>query len=191
MQEEKMNKQHKKIYEESKRNKINNLHKEKKHRTTKGHFELLIHPSQQDHFNHKVKNSHIQGRRADLDHANRLAYPKERKPARLKGLQWTEPQAQAETVKILKTSGRRKVTPLFVTPVPPKGLSGKMREFGFKFSENDFRHWWILMAADRVHVVEDLISDMRRGVFPKILTKMGKSGRLKYPGKSFLTSSLH
>jgi hypothetical protein len=118
--------------------------------------------------------AHIKGWGADLDPADRPGYPKERMPARLPGLHWDEPEQQPETVKILCSTERdSKLTPVFGTTVPPKGLSGLMREAAFKFSENDLRHWLILLAADRTNMVEGLAEDLVHGHIPNVLGEMG------------------
>ena len=54
------------------------------------------------------------------------------------------------------------VTPVFGTSVPPSGLSGMLRRRAFRRSENDVRHWMMLLLADRVNVVEGLLEDLRR-----------------------------
>ncbi|MCS4509224.1 hypothetical protein [Xylophilus ampelinus] len=118
--------------------------------------------------------AHIKGWGADLDPADRPAYPKERMPARLPGLHWDEPEQQPVTVKILGSTERDgKPTPVFGTTVPPAGLSGVMRGVAFRYSENDLRHWLILLAADRTNVVEGLIDDLLHGHVPNVLGEMG------------------
>ncbi len=57
--------------------------------------------------------SHIQGWGADLDPVNRPAYPKERIPARLKGIHWDHPEQQKQTVEILRSNERPDITPVF------------------------------------------------------------------------------
>ena len=93
---------------------------------------------------------HITGWGADLDHANRPAYPMERTPPRLQGIPSLVPQLQK--VEILRSNERPGLTPVFGTSTPPSGLSGMLRRAAFKFSENDLRHWLILLFADRVNV---------------------------------------
>lgn len=36
------------------------------------------------------------------------------------------------------------------------------RRAAFRYSENDLRHWLMLMGADRVNVVEGMAGDVRR-----------------------------
>src|SRR5688572_26036887 len=91
---------------------------------------------------------HIQGWGADLDRSKRPAVPMERTPPRLEGRPG-EPEPQPQHMKVFHSNERPGMTPLFGTSSPPSGLSGLMRSVAFKFSENDLRHWFILLFADR------------------------------------------
>ena len=124
--------------------------------------------------------AHIAGWGADLDHENRPAYPKERTPPRLEGVHWDEPEQQAQTVEILHSTERPNVTPVFGTTLPPSGLSGKLREYAFTYSENDIRHWMLLLLADRINMGEGLIDDLSKGRVPNILSEMGWKAEWKY-----------
>ena len=124
--------------------------------------------------------SHILGWGADLDHANRPAYPMERTPPRLEGVHWNEPAQQPESVKILHSTERPGLTPIFGTTVPPSGISGRLREVAFKFSENDIRHWMLLLFADRVNMVEGIGSDLSRGHIPNLFAETGMRSEFKY-----------
>jgi hypothetical protein len=124
--------------------------------------------------------THIEGWGADLDHANRPAYPMERMPARPIGVHWEQPEQQVQTVKVFQSNERPNMTPIFGTTVPPKGFSGILRAAGFKFTENDIRHWLLLLFADRVNVVEGVISDLSRGHIPNLYEEMGWKSEFKY-----------
>jgi hypothetical protein len=104
---------------------------------------------------------HIEGWGADLDPADRPAVPKERTPPRLENVHWDVPEQQALRVEILHSTERPGITPVFGTACPPSGLSGALRRRAFRHSENDVRHWLMLLAADRVNVVEGLLTDAR------------------------------
>ena len=95
---------------------------------------------------------------ADLDHARRPAVPMEHMPPRLEGAR-PDPVQQAETVEILHSIERPGITPVFGTSVPPRGLSGWMRRRAFRRSESDIRRWMMLLAADRVDVVESIVGE--------------------------------
>jgi len=129
----------------------------------------------------KERFAHIPGWGADLDIANRPAYPKERLPARLPGLHWDQPAQQGTSVEVLCSTERdSKITPVFGSTVPPSGLSGVMRRLAFKYSENDLRHWMILLAADRTNVVEGVASDLMHGHIPNVLGEMGIGAAWKH-----------
>jgi hypothetical protein len=113
----------------------------------------------------------IPGWGADLDPANRPAYPKERMPPRL-DVPWERPEQQTSEVLVLHSTERPGITPVFGTSVPPSGLSGLLRKRAFRRSENDLRHWLMLMLADRVNVVEGLASDWRRAPRGKQLASL-------------------
>ena len=63
---------------------------------------------------------------------------------------------------------------------PPSGLSGTIRRAAFKFSENDVRHWLLLLFADRINVCEGLVEDLTKGHIPHVLDEMGWKAELKY-----------
>lgn len=124
--------------------------------------------------------AHIIGWGADLDHKNRPAYPMERTPARLQGVSLQAPEQQTEMVKILCSNERPHITPIFGTTVPPSGLSGKLREFAFKYSENDLRHWLILLFADRINMFEGVATDLSCGHIPNLFAETGMKSEFKY-----------
>lgn len=130
----------------------------------------------------------IPGWGVDLDPADRPAVPKERMPARLPGLHWDEPEMQPRSVEVLLSTERfGKMTPLHGSTVPPSGASGALRRLGFKYSENDLRHWLILLAADRANMVEGLIDDLAHGHIPNLVDEMGLRSAWKYDRKRVVT----
>lgn len=137
----------------------------------------------------------VQGWGADLDPANRPAVPKERTPPRLDNVHWDAPEAQARTVEVLHSTERPGLTPVFGTTVPPSGVSGVMRRAAFRYSENDLRHWLMLLAADRVNVVEGLLEDLAHGHVPNIFAEMGgpaewKHNRAGFVRKAFIAGAV-
>ena len=55
------------------------------------------------------------------------------------------------------------LTPVFGTACPPKGLSGRIRDYAYQYSEGTNRHWMTLVLADRVDVLESLVSGVFTG----------------------------
>lgn len=128
-----------------------------------------------------TKFAHIKGWGSDLDHANRPAYPKERTPPRLDPpVQWKAPEMQPRYVEVLRSTERPAMTPVFGSGQPPRGLSGGMRRFAFGYSENDLRHWLLLLLADRIDVGEGLVEDLASGHLPRIYAEMGGRAELKH-----------
>ena len=116
----------------------------------------------------------IQGWGADLDRKNRPGVPMERTPPRfLEGKHWDQPEQQKQDIEVFVSPERPGITPVFGTSVPPKGLSGLIRRYAYKLTENDIRHFMLLLLADRVNVVEGIGQDLRRGHVPNVLAEMG------------------
>lgn len=122
---------------------------------------------------------HINGWGADLDHKNRPGVPMERTPPRFINQPGNLPQ-QEERVEVLVSPERPGITPLFGTAQPPSGLSGMIRRLAFKATENDLRHWLLLLLADRVNVVEGIADDLAHGKIPNVLGEMGVKAELKH-----------
>ncbi|HYD75202.1 hypothetical protein [Ramlibacter sp.] len=118
---------------------------------------------------------HVPGWGADLDPADRPAYPKERTPPRLDNVHWQSPAAQRNRhgIVVLHSNERPGLTPIYGTSTPPRGLSGLLRRLAFRYSENDLRHWLVLLAADRVNVGEGLLDDLAHGHLPNLYREMG------------------
>jgi len=129
---------------------------------------------------------HIHGWGADVDPQNRPAYPKERTPPRLDNVHWDEPEQQHPPHTIHHSTERPGITPVFGTSVAPSGVSGKMRDVAFRYSENDLRHWLILLGADRVNMVEGLLDDLAHGHVPNLWKEMGLASEWKYNRAGFI-----
>jgi len=117
--------------------------------------------------------AHIQGWGADLDRKDRPGVPMERTPPRFINVPDGDPKPQEERVEVLVSTERPGRTPLFGTVQPPSGLSGMIRRQAFKLTENDVRHWLLLLVADRVNMVEGIGEDLASGKIPNVLAEMG------------------
>jgi len=143
-----------------------------------GHAHAHAHPLQGDMAEgprrpSREELSHIEGWGADLDRKNRPAIPMERTPARFIHPHEGKLPQQPENVEILVSTERPGITPIFGTAQPPKGLSGMIRRVAYNWSENDLRRWLLLLAADRVNVVEGIGEDLVHGKVPNVLAEMG------------------
>jgi hypothetical protein len=122
----------------------------------------------------------INGWGADLDRKNRPAVPMERTPPRFIHVPEGQPVQQAQTVEVFCSPERPGITPIFGTAQPPKWLSGAIRRLAYKLPENDLRHWLMLIAADRVNMVEGIVDDLRHGHVPNVLGEMGIRSELRH-----------
>jgi hypothetical protein len=125
----------------------------------------------------------IPGWGSDLDRKDWPAVPMERTPPRFIHVSNGQPVQQAQTVEVFCSPERPGITPIFGTVQPPKGLSGMIRRAAYKLTENDVRHWLMLMLADRVDAVEGIVDDLRHGQVPNVLGEMGIRAELRHnPG---------
>lgn len=124
----------------------------------------------------------IPGWGADLDPADRPSYPREQ-PGIVTGAHWDFPERQPEKWPRERSVEHAFLTPVFGTSTPPKGASGGIRKYAYKFSEGRAAHWLLLIAADRVDAWEHhlksfatlhpdnpitetgVVSEFRRGAF--------------------------
>lgn len=102
--------------------------------------------------------THPMKRRTDGEHA---------------GYSWERPPQQPAAVEVLHSNERPNLSAVFGTSTPPSGLSGMIRRFAFRYSESSYGHWLPLMVADRVNVVEGIVSDLARGRLPNVLAERG------------------
>jgi hypothetical protein len=96
----------------------------------------------------------IPGWGVDLDPADRPSFPRERFDPGATGAHWDMPEQQPETWRRERSVEHRRLTPVFGTSCPPRGLSGRLRRQAYELSEARTRHWLLLMAADRVDAME-------------------------------------
>jgi hypothetical protein len=132
--------------------------------------------------------SHIKGWGIDADPKNDPTYPiKHRTNEEQRGYSWPRPTQQRETVEVLHSIERPNVSAVFGTSVPPSGLSGMIRRFAFKYSENSYLHWLPLLVADRVNVVEGIVEDFTQGKVPNIFAEKGYGAEWKFNKTGLLT----
>lgn len=97
---------------------------------------------------------------------------------------------QAIDVEILKSNERPAYSAVLGNTVPPSGLSGMIRRYAFKHSEDRYRHWIPLILADRVNAWEGIAEDLAKGIFPNFLAERGIKSELKYNAKGFAAKIL-
>jgi hypothetical protein len=93
------------------------------------------------------------GRASDADVAARPGVPRDAPVGPDPGAHWDRPEQQ-RGVALLSRSGLREATPVFGTAQPARGLSGAMRRAAYRLPEHRSARWALLLAADRVDVLE-------------------------------------
>lgn len=92
------------------------------------------------------------GYAADAAPGSRPGVPRERRdPDLLPHGELAEPQPHAE---VLSDAGLRTRTPVFGTAQPARGLSGAVRRAAYRLPEHRPTRWVLLLAADRLDVLE-------------------------------------
>jgi hypothetical protein len=125
--------------------------------------------------------SKVPGWGVDANPKNDPTYPmRDRSHEDKRGMNWKRPPQQRKTVEILQSIERNNLTAVFGTSTPPSGVSGMIRRQAFRYSESEWAHWLMLMAADRVNVVEGLVQDLGRGRIPNIPGEMGIRSELEH-----------
>lgn len=127
----------------------------------------------------------IPGWGSDLDVEMRPGYPMWKRPEEGTGAHWKIPEAQELKFKEFHSIERPGMTSVFGTSVAPKGLSGLIRQFAFKYSEGSWGHWLPLLLADRINVVEGIFDDLLHGHIPNVYKEMGGPAERKYNPQGF------
>jgi hypothetical protein len=100
-----------------------------------------------------VEGEHLIG--YDRDPARRPGVPMHAPASRATGAPETEPVPQPGSGERTHRAALERPTPVFGTAQPLHGLSGVLRRVAYEIPEHHARHWMILMAADRIDVLED------------------------------------
>ncbi|MDQ3537017.1 MAG: hypothetical protein M3421_15475 [Bacteroidota bacterium] len=129
----------------------------------------------------------IKGWGVDADPKNDPTYPiKKRTNEEHEGYNWNRPSQQSVDIEVLHSNERPNVTAVFGTSVPPSGLSGLIRRFAFKYSENSYGHWLPLLLADRVNVVEGVVDDLLHGHIPNYFAEKGMKAEWQHNQKGVI-----
>jgi hypothetical protein len=125
--------------------------------------------------------SQIKGWGVDADPKNDPTYPmKNRNNGEHAGYSWERPPQQPIAIEVLHSIERPNVTSVFGTSTPPSGLSGVIRRIAFRYSESSYGHWLPLILADRVSVVEGVLSDLKHGRVPNVFAERGWKAEWKH-----------
>jgi len=117
----------------------------------------------------------------DADPLNNPTYPMKRTTgADHQRLNYERAPQQPVNVEVLKSTERPAISRVFGTSTPPRGLSGMLRRYAYKFSEGQSARWFTLVLADKIDVAEGLVDDVRRGHLPNVLEENGWRMEWKY-----------
>jgi len=125
--------------------------------------------------------AHIPGWGIDADPRNEPTYPmRQRTGEEHDGYTWERPAQQPLDREVLHSIERPNYSAVVGNSVPPSGLSGMIRRFAFKYSENEYLHWLPLIMADKINVVEGIIDDLAHGTVPNIFAEKGYKAEWKH-----------
>ncbi|HUR56292.1 MAG TPA: hypothetical protein VM029_01185 [Opitutaceae bacterium] len=135
----------------------------------------------------KINVANIPGWGVDADTENDPTYPmKQRNNGEHAGYSWDRPPQQPPTVQVLHSNERPNLSATFGTSTPPRGLSGMLRRFAFRYSESNYGHWLPLMAADRIGVFEGIAGDLMHGRVPNFFAERGGKAEWRFNRTSII-----
>ncbi len=141
--------------------------------------------------NRTIDPAQVKGWGIDADPENDPAYPmKVRNNAEHAGYSWERPPQQIANVEILHSNERPNLSSVFGTSTPPSGVSGMIRRAAFDFSENSYAHWVPLMLADRVGMIEGVVSDLAHGHVPNVFEELGLKADWKHNRANLITNTV-
>ncbi|HUR12308.1 MAG TPA: hypothetical protein VM012_13110 [Flavitalea sp.] len=131
--------------------------------------------------------THINGWGMDADPENEPTYPMKKYTGDdHKRSNYQRPVQQVSDVEKLHSNERPTLSAVYGTTLPPTGLSGMLRRYAFKHSENSSKHWFSLVLADRINVIEGIVDDLKRGHIPNLIAERGWSAEWKYNRKGLV-----
>jgi len=89
----------------------------------------------------------------------RPGVPMEAEPRIDPGVHWRTPDRMPERRFRPRRKGLRRLTPVYGTAQPPRGVSGILRRLAYTIPEHRARHWMLLLLADRVDVLEGRLGE--------------------------------
>ena len=134
----------------------------------------------------RIDPSTVAGWGVDSNPDNDPTYPmRDRSKEDGPGMAWSRPPLQTPDVEILRSIEHNRLPAVLGTSTPPSGLSGVIRRVAFRYSESKWAHWLLLMLADRINVVEGVVSDLGHGRLPNPFAEMGMGSDLKHDKAAF------
>ncbi len=115
----------------------------------------------------------IPGWGSDLERVHRPGVPRDKAPQLGAEALYIDVEEQIPPHRIHKSTEHARLTPVFGTSCPPRGLSGRLRDFAYRFSEGRLVRWVALLAADRVDMAEGVLADVAHLRPPNVVREMG------------------
>lgn len=129
----------------------------------------------------------VNGWGVDADPRNDPTYPiRDRSGDTEARMTWDRPPLQRPDVEVLLSVEHNRRPAVFGTAAPPSGISGMVRRAAFGYSESDWRHWLMLLGADRINMVEGIAADLARGHVPNLPAEMGMGAAWRHDRKGLL-----
>jgi hypothetical protein len=126
----------------------------------------------------EILRERIPGWGADLDPADRPAFPREQ-PGFITGAHWVMPEQQPETRPRERSVEHERLTAVFGTAQPLHGPAGGIRRFAYaRYSEGQTAHWLLLVLADRVEAILAHLRSLFTMRPDQPLTQSGVKGEL-------------
>ena len=102
---------------------------------------------------------------SDLPGSERPGVPMETTPRPLvPTVHWRDPEPQPPDRRVTRRRELQKLTPVFSTALPPRGISGMLRRAAYRIPETRAQHFLTLMLADRVDVLEHRLARLLKVV---------------------------
>lgn len=95
----------------------------------------------------------VHGWGADLDPRKRPMVPMEL-PSTVRNVRGKVTHRQKPAHRIHISNEHPDLTPVFGTSVPPRGLSGMLRDYAYEYGEGTNRRWMTLLISDRIDMIE-------------------------------------
>lgn len=149
-------------------------------------MEKVIDPEMDRKIANRPKDN-IPGWGMDADPENDPTYPmKHWNGADHERIHYERAPQQPVNIPVFHSIERPGITRVFGTSVPPAGLSGAIRKWAYGYSEATAVHWMGLIFADRVDVVQGVITDIAHGKFPNLVEEFGWRAEWQYNRKKFI-----
>jgi hypothetical protein len=126
------------------------------------------------------RSEEIPGWGSDLDPSVRPGVPRDKAPHIGGENLYIDVTPQQPTHRIHKSTEHGQLTPVFGTSCAPRGVSGRLRDVAYRYSEGRLVRWIGLMFADRVDMLEGVVNDVANFRPPNLVREMGLKSEWRY-----------